>query len=54
MSFYDQNRPFGAPIGTPVGVPEAPPVDGLSWSDAAYYDADPQGEDFTRPPICAA
>ncbi|TAJ40218.1 MAG: helix-turn-helix domain-containing protein [Reyranella sp.] len=36
MSFYDQNRPFGAPIGIPVGVPEAPPVDGLSWADAAY------------------
>ncbi len=33
MSFYDQNRPFGAPLGTR----EAPPVDGLSWSEAAYY-----------------
>ena len=33
MSFYDQNRPFGAPLGTR----EAPPVDGLSWADAAYY-----------------
>jgi hypothetical protein len=33
MSFYDQNRPFGAPIGTR----EAPPVEGLSWSEAAYY-----------------
>jgi hypothetical protein len=32
MSFYDQNRPFGAPMGTP----EALPVDGLSWADAAY------------------
>jgi hypothetical protein len=33
MSFYDQNRPFGAPMATR----EAPPVDGLSWSEAAYY-----------------
>ncbi|MDP1752737.1 MAG: hypothetical protein Q8L22_25075 [Reyranella sp.] len=29
MSFYDQNRPFG--------VRQNPPVDGLSWSEAAYY-----------------
>ena len=40
MSFYDQNRPFGAPIGTSAGTPngtrEAPPVGGLSWTDAAY------------------
>ena len=33
MSFYDQNRPIGAPIGTR----EAPPVEGLSWTEAAYY-----------------
>lgn len=33
MSFYDQNRPLGAPIGTR----EAPPVEGLSWTEAAYY-----------------
>ena len=33
MSFYDQNRPFGAPIS----VREAPQIGGLSWSDAAYY-----------------
>ena len=32
MTFYDQDRPFGAPLGTR----EAPPVDGLSWADAAY------------------
>ena len=40
MSFYDQNRPFGAPLGTSAGTPngtrEAPPVGGLSWTDAAY------------------
>ena len=29
MSFYDQNRPFGAV--------EAPPVEGLSWTEAAYH-----------------
>ena len=29
MSFYDQDRPFG--------VRENPPVEGLSWSEAAYY-----------------
>ena len=33
MTFYDQNRPFGAPMATR----EALPVDGLSWSEAAYY-----------------
>ena len=33
MSFYDQNRPFGAP----VGVQEAPPTDSLTWADAAYH-----------------
>ena len=33
MSFYDQNRPFGAPIATH----EASPTGGLSWSEAAYY-----------------
>ncbi|MGQ0581892.1 MAG: hypothetical protein ACT4O6_08145 [Reyranella sp.] len=33
MTFYDQNRPFG----TPLGAREAPPVEGLSWADAAYY-----------------
>ncbi len=33
MSFYDQNRPFGAPLS----AREALPVDGLSWADAAYY-----------------
>ena len=49
MSFYDQNRPFGAPIGTP----EAPPVDGLSWTDAAYSSGS-TARAFTRPPICAA
>ncbi|MDP2333380.1 MAG: hypothetical protein Q8M19_22085 [Reyranella sp.] len=37
MSFYDQNRPFGAPLGTPNGTREAPPAGGLSWSDAVYY-----------------
>ena len=29
MSFYDQNRPFG--------VREAPPVEGLTWSEAVYH-----------------
>ncbi len=29
MSFYDQNRPFGAS--------EAPPVEGLSWTEAVYH-----------------
>ncbi len=29
MSFYDQDRPFG--------VREAPPVDGLTWAEAAYH-----------------
>jgi len=33
MSFYDQNRPFGAP----VAPREALPVDGLSWAEAAYH-----------------
>ena len=33
MSFYDPNRPFGAP----VAPREAPPVEGMSWSDAVYY-----------------
>ncbi len=33
MSFYDQDRPFGAPVGTR----EAPPVEGLSWTEAAYH-----------------
>ncbi|MSP76170.1 MAG: hypothetical protein EXR12_08545, partial [Rhodospirillaceae bacterium] len=33
MSLYDQNRPFGAPIRTR----EAPPVEGLSWTEAAYH-----------------
>ncbi|MDP2331557.1 MAG: hypothetical protein Q8M19_12790, partial [Reyranella sp.] len=37
MSFYDQNRPFGAPIGTPIAPREAPPAGGLSWTDAVYY-----------------
>ncbi|MDP1841153.1 MAG: hypothetical protein Q8L19_21865, partial [Reyranella sp.] len=29
MSFYDQARPFG--------VRENPPIEGLSWTEAAYY-----------------
>lgn len=29
MSYYDQNRPFG--------VRENPPVEGLSWAEAAYH-----------------
>jgi hypothetical protein len=33
MTFYDQNRPFGAP----VAPREAPPTDSLSWTDAAYF-----------------
>src|SRR5216117_2182939 len=33
MTFYDPNRPFGAP----VAPREAPPVDGLTWSEAAYH-----------------
>ena len=45
MSFYDQNRPFGAPIGTR----EAPPVEGLSWSEAAYYKRI-NGDGFHAPP----
>ena len=45
MSFYDQNRPFGAPIGTH----EAPPVEGLSWSEAAYYKRI-NGDGFHAPP----
>jgi len=45
MSFYDQNRPFGAPIRTC----EAPPIEGLSWSDAAYYKRI-NGDGFHPPP----
>ncbi|MBI3198464.1 MAG: helix-turn-helix domain-containing protein [Rhodospirillales bacterium] len=37
MSFYDQNRPFGAPVGTRAAPGEAPPAGGLSWADAVYY-----------------
>ncbi len=40
MSFYDQNRPFG--------VPEAPQLQDLSWSDAAYY-MKLYGDNFTPP-----
>ncbi|MCF8534019.1 MAG: hypothetical protein K9G48_13510, partial [Reyranella sp.] len=29
MPFYDQNRPFG--------VRENPPVEGLTWAEAAYH-----------------
>jgi hypothetical protein len=46
MTFYDQNRPFGAPIAPR----EAPPVEGgLSWSDAAYYKRI-NGDGFHAPP----
>ncbi len=45
MSFYDQNRPFGAPIGSR----EAPPIEGLSWSDAAYFKRI-NGDGFHAPP----
>ena len=41
MSFYDQNRPFG--------VRENPPVEGLSWSEAAYYKRI-NGDGFHAPP----
>jgi hypothetical protein len=41
MSFYDQNRPFGAPIEPQTG--------GLSWSDAAYYKRI-NGDGFHPPP----
>ena len=40
MSFYDQNRPFG--------VPEAPQIQGMSWSEAAYY-TKLHGKNFTPP-----
>jgi hypothetical protein len=33
MTFYDQNRPFGAPVASR----EAPPTEALSWSEAAYH-----------------
>src|SRR5437868_2834903 len=33
MSFYDPNRPFGAP----VAPQEAPPTEAMTWSDAVYY-----------------
>jgi hypothetical protein len=45
MTFYDQNRPFGAPIA----VPEAPPIESLSWSDAAYFKRI-HGNGFHAPP----
>ena len=45
MSFYDQNRPFGAPIATP----EAPQIGGLSWADAAFYKRI-NGDGFHPPP----
>src|SRR3954468_1257202 len=45
MSFYDPNRPFGAP----VAVREAPPVEGMSWSDAVYYKRI-NGDGFHPPP----
>src|SRR5688572_32834000 len=45
MSFYDQNRPFG----TPVAPREAPPIEGLSWSEAAYYKR-VNGTGFHPPP----
>jgi hypothetical protein len=49
MSFYDQNRPFGAPIGTREAPPIAPQIGGLSWSDAAYYKRI-NGDGFHPPP----
>ena len=45
MSFYDQNRPFGTPLETR----EAPPVEGLSWADAAYFKRI-NGDGFHPPP----
>ncbi|MDP1965044.1 MAG: hypothetical protein Q8K93_22915 [Reyranella sp.] len=45
MSFYDQNRPFGAP----VAPREAPAADGLSWSEAVYYKRI-NGDGFHPPP----
>ncbi|MEK7753916.1 MAG: helix-turn-helix domain-containing protein, partial [Acidobacteriota bacterium] len=41
MSFYDQNRPFG--------VRENPPMDGLSWAEAAYH-TKLHGKNFQPPP----
>lgn len=29
MSFYDQDRPFG--------IRENPPIEGITWAEAAYY-----------------
>ncbi len=40
MSFYDQSRPFG--------VRENPPLQGVSWSEAAYY-MKLHGSNFTPP-----
>ena len=40
MSFYDQTRPFG--------VRENPPLQGVSWSEAAYY-TKLHGSNFTPP-----
>jgi DNA invertase Pin-like site-specific DNA recombinase len=45
MSFYDQNRPFGAPLG----AQEAPPTESLTWSDAAYFKRI-HGNGFHAPP----
>jgi hypothetical protein len=33
MSFYDPNRPFGAPMA----VREAPPTEGMTYTEAAYH-----------------
>jgi len=41
MSFYDQNRP--------IGVPGAPPVGGMSWTDAAHF-MRIHGRSFQPPP----
>ncbi|MDP2331492.1 MAG: hypothetical protein Q8M19_12465 [Reyranella sp.] len=45
MSFYDQNRPFGAPLGTT----RAPQVGGMSWTDAAHF-MRIHGRSFQLPP----
>ena len=41
MGFYDQNRPFG--------VRENPPMDGLTWAEAAYHTR-LHGKNFQPPP----
>ena len=41
MSFYDQDRPFG--------IRENPPIEGITWAEAAYYKRI-HGNNFQPPP----